>query len=191
MSSGVHRGLSICFPSLARRTPLHRGLVRGIAEHPALRRWRRDSLRLQTEMTHGTSDGRDGVGQNDGSYGRRAKRLMLRARASQAIHRAHVASQGAAHVRELSGDNLLTALENRALIEAELEAMRKLESDVRRFADALRAQGTPPEVAVRRLKATVDPVVYSSRDHDGPDVEWRRAVAGDVMRWFVEAYYAA
>ncbi len=167
------------------------GRFRGIAEHPSLRRWRRDSLRPQTEMSHGPSDGRDGVGQDDGSYGRRAKRLTLLARASQAIHRAHVAAQDAAHVRELSGENLLTTLENRALVEAELEAMKKLEADVRRFADALRAQGTPPEVAVRRRKATVGPVVYSARDHDGPDVEWRRAVAGDVMRWFVEAYYAA
>jgi hypothetical protein len=141
-------------------------------------------------MTHGPSDGRDGVGQ-DGSYGRRAKRLTLLARASQTIHRAHVAAQDAAHVREPAGEDLLTTLENRVLVEAERQAMQKLESDVRRFADALRAQGTPPEVAVRRLKATVDPVVYSARDHDGLDVEWRRAVASDVMRWFVEAYYAA
>jgi hypothetical protein len=82
-------------------------------------------------------------------------------------------------------------METRALIEAERTAMTKLESDVRRFADILRSQGMPPEVAVRRLKATVDPVVYSAREHDVADVEWRRAVAGDVMRWFVEAYYTA
>ena len=44
---------------------------------------------------------------------------------------------------------------------------------------------------MRRLKATIDPVVYSAREHDVADVEWRRTVAGDVMRWFVEAYYAA
>jgi hypothetical protein len=37
----------------------------------------------------------------------------------------------------------------------------------------------------------VDPVVYAAREHDAADVEWRRAVAGDVVRWFVEAYYAA
>ena len=93
--------------------------------------------------------------------------------------------------RGVAGEELLATMETRALVEAELEAMKVLESAVRRFADALRSQGTPPEVAVRRLKATVDPVVYSSRDQDTPDVEWRRAVAGDLMRWFVEAYYAA
>jgi hypothetical protein len=142
-------------------------------------------------MTHGPSDGRNGTGRSDGASGRREQRVTLLARASQAIHQAHATAEDAAKTREIAQEGLLTALENRALIEAELEAMKTLESDVRRFADALRIQGIPPEVAVRRLKATVDPVVYSARDHDGPDVEWRRAVAGDVMRWFVEAFYAA
>ena len=113
------------------------------------------------------------------------------ARTSQAIYQAHPQQQDAATIMGIAQERLLASLENQALVEAELEAMRKLELDVRRFADLLRTQGTPPEVAVRRLKATVDPVVYSSRDHDGHDVEWRRAVAGDVMRWFVEAYYTA
>ena len=85
----------------------------------------------------------------------------------------------------------MTAMENHALREAEREALRELEADVRKFASLLREDGTPPEVAVRRLKATVDPVVFSTRDHDGGDVEWKRAVAGDVVRWFVESYYAA
>lgn len=142
-------------------------------------------------MTQGPSDGRDGAGRNDGTFSRREQRLALLARTSQAIHQAHAAQADAVKMRGVAGEGLLASIENRALVEAERDAMKELESDVRRFADVLRTQGTPPEVAVRRLKATVDPVVYSSRDHDAPDVEWRRAVAGDVMRWFVEAYYAA
>lgn len=142
-------------------------------------------------MTRGPSDGRDDTGRSDGTRGRREQRVALLARASQAVHRAHATAHDAAHTREIAEERFLTTLETRALVEAELEAMKTLESDVRRFAGALRSQGTPPEVAVRRLKATVDPVVYSARDHDGPDVEWRRAVAGDVVRWFVEAFYAA
>jgi len=85
----------------------------------------------------------------------------------------------------------MSVLESLALLEAEREAIRSLEVDVRRFADRLRAEGTPPEIAVRQLKATVEPVVFSSREQQAGDVEWRRAVAGDVVRWFVEAYYAA
>ena len=118
--------------------------------------------------------------------------MALLSRASHAIHRAHTTAQDAGKAGSVAEDGIGTAaLEPRPSIGAEREAMEKLESDVRRFADVLRTLGTPPEVAVRRLKATVDPVVYSSHDHDAPDVEWRRAVAGDVMRWFVEAYYAA
>ena len=85
----------------------------------------------------------------------------------------------------------MLSIENQALRVAERDALRELEADVRQFAGRLRDDGTPPEVAVRRLKATVDPVVFSTRDHDGADVEWKRAVAGDVVRWFVESYYAA
>lgn len=142
-------------------------------------------------MTLGPSDGRDGAGRIDGSFDRREQRVSLLARTSQVIRQAHATSQDAAKTRGVAEESMMASVENRALIAAELDAMKKLESDVRRFADALRTEGTPPEVAVRRLKATVDPVVYSSRDHDAPDVEWRRAVAGDVMRWFVESYYAA
>lgn len=142
-------------------------------------------------MTLGPSDGRDGTGRHDGVISRREQRVALLARTSQAILQAHAAQAGAVKARGVAGEGLLASMETLALLEAELEAMRILESDVRRFADALRSQGTPPEVAVRRLKTTVDPVVYSSHNHDAPDVEWRRAVAGDVMRWFVEAYYAA
>lgn len=142
-------------------------------------------------MTQGPSDVRDGIGHGDGSFGRQKQRVSLLARASQAIHRAHTISEDGELVMAAEAEVRVASLELRALIEAEREGLKHLESAVRRFADALREGGTPPEVAVRRLKATVDPVVYSAREHDAADVEWRRAVAGDVMRWFVEAYYAA
>ena len=85
----------------------------------------------------------------------------------------------------------MAVVEHLALLEAEREAIRGLEVDVRRFADRLRTVGTPPEIAVRQLKATVEPVVFSSREQQAGDIEWRRTVAGEVVRWFVEAYYAA
>ena len=124
-------------------------------------------------------------------FSRREQRVALLARTSEALGRAHAASEDAENARAFAQEATLKSLETLALIEAELEAMTQLQSDVRRFADVLRARGIPPEVAVRRLKATVDPVVYSAREHDVADVEWRRAVAGDLMRWFVEAYYTA
>lgn len=145
----------------------------------------------QTEMTQGPSDCRDGAEESDGTFSRRGQRVVLLARTSQAIHRAHATGLDAAKTRGIAEEGLMAAMETYARVEAEHEAMKTLETDVRRFADALRTQGTPPEVAVRRLKATVDPVVYSARAHDVADVEWRRALVGDVVRWFVEAYYAA
>jgi hypothetical protein len=142
-------------------------------------------------MTQASNDGRNGAERSDGLFSRREQRVALLARTSEAVERAHAAVLDAGNARAVAQDIALTTMETRALIEAERDAMTQLESDVRRFADALRAQETPPEIAVRRLKATIDPVVYSAREHDVADVEWRRAVAGDVMRWFVEAYYAA
>jgi hypothetical protein len=124
-------------------------------------------------------------------FSRRERRVALLARASQAIRHANTAAEQAEKARAAAERVHMTALEDQALRVAEREAFRELENDVRQFAGHLRGEGTPPEIAVRRLKATVDPVVFSSRDHDGGDVEWRRAVAGDVMRWFVEAFYAA
>ena len=142
-------------------------------------------------MTHVPSNSRDGRSQGDGVFGRREHRVVLLAHASEAINRAQATAPDAGKLRTVAEIAALTKLESRTLVEAELEAMQKLEADVRRFAEVLRSQGTAPEVAVRRLKATLDPVVYSAREHDGgDDVEWRRAVAGDVVRWFVEAYYA-
>jgi hypothetical protein len=148
-------------------------------------------LPTQADMTQGRSDGGDGKAADDGIFGRREQRIALLARASQAVRDAHLTAEQAGKARATAEQAHMTALENQALRVVERDALRDLEADVRRFADRLRKEGTPPEVAVRRLKATVDPVVYSNRDHDGGDVEWRRAVAGDVVRWFVEAYYAA
>ncbi|MFL5620249.1 MAG: hypothetical protein ACJ79A_17865 [Gemmatimonadaceae bacterium] len=145
----------------------------------------------EAEMSQEPSDGRAQVEQGDGMFSCREQRVALLARASQAIQRARATAQDSGRARATAEDLTLATLETRALIEAEREGMKTLEADVRQFAGALRTLGTPPEVAVRRLKTTVDPVVYSAREHDAADVEWRRTVAGDVVRWFVEAYYAA
>ena len=142
-------------------------------------------------MTQRSPHGGDGKAGDDGMYSRREQRVALLARASQALRCAHAASEQAGKARAAAEEARMTAMENHALREAEREALRELEADVRNFASLLREDGTPPEVAVRRLKATVDPVVFSTRDHDGGDVEWKRAVVGDVVRWFVESYYAA
>ena len=142
-------------------------------------------------MTQGPPGGGDGREGDDGLFGRRERRVALLARASQAIRDAHAVAEQVGITRAAADEVHLTALENQALRAAERDALRELETDVRQFAGRLREAGTPPEIAVRRLKATVDPVVFSNRDHDGADVDWRRAVAGDVVRWFVEAYYAA
>ena len=142
-------------------------------------------------MTQGPSNGQQGMANEDGLFSRREHRVALLNRTSQAVRSAHVATEQAGKVRAAAEQAHMTAVEDQALRAAERDALRELEADVRRFAGRLREHGTPPEVAVRLLKATVDPVVFSTRDHDGSDVEWKRAVAGDVVRWFVEAYYAA
>jgi hypothetical protein len=142
-------------------------------------------------MTQGPSNGPQGMANEDGLFSRREHRVALLNRASQAVRNAHVATAQAGKARAAAEQAHLTAIEAQVLRAAEREALRELESDVRRFAGRLREDGTPPEIAVRRLKATVDPVVFSARDPDGSDVEWKRGVAGDVVRWFVEAYYAA
>jgi hypothetical protein len=144
----------------------------------------------KAEMTQGPPDG-DGKLGGDGTFGRREQRVALLARTSQAIRRAHAAAEQAELARAAAEQACMTAIENQALRVAERDALRDLEEDVRRLAGRLRDDGLPPEVAVRRLKATVEPVVFSNRDDDGGDVEWKRAVAGDVVRWFVESYYAA
>jgi hypothetical protein len=146
---------------------------------------------MPVEMSQGPPDGKARRANDDGSRERREHRLTVLARASAAVRRAHSANEHAEKVRAVAEEVRMSVLESLALLEAEREAMRGLEVDVRRFADILRAEGTPPEIAVRQLKATVEPVVFSLREHQAGDVEWRRTVAGDVVRWFVEAYYAA
>jgi hypothetical protein len=142
-------------------------------------------------MTLGPSDGRGGRAPDERMFRCREQRIALLARASQAVLRAQALSESSGRAVAAAGQVTMAVLENLALIEAERAALSTLETDVRRFADALRGEGTPPEVAVRRLKATVEPVVFSFRENDAGDVEWRRTIASDVVRWFVEAYYAA
>ena len=146
---------------------------------------------MPVEMSQGPPDGRGRGANDESSRERREHRLSVLARASAAVRRAHATSEDAGKTRAVSEEVRMSVLESLALLEAEREAIRSLEVDVRRFADRLRTEGTPPEIAVRQLKAAVEPVVFSSREQQAGDVEWRRAVAGDVVRWFVEAYYAA
>jgi hypothetical protein len=140
-------------------------------------------------MSHGPSDERAGSGRDHSARASDALRVTLLRRASTAVRRAHAGEDGANDDGSESGDALLTTLENRALRQAEREARGELEEVVQRFAERLRAEGAPPEIGVRRVKCAVEPVVFSSRDHDGADVEWRRGVVGDVVTWFVHAYY--
>ena len=148
-------------------------------------------------MTQGPSDEWSGSERDDGARARHSHRMIVLARASAAVRRAHATSEHAAEARATAEEAFRTALENRAWWESERathnerEAREELESLVRRFAALLRADGAPPEIAVRRVKSAVDPAIFSARDQDGADVEWRRAVASDVVTWFVEAYYAA
>jgi hypothetical protein len=142
-------------------------------------------------MSQGPSDGQARWVNDESSRERREHRLTVLARASVAIRCAQAAKEDAGKARAVAEEVRTAVLESRVLLEAEREAIQGLEVDVRRFADHLRTEGTPPEIAVRQLKATVEPVVFSPREHQAGDVEWRRAVAGDVVRWFVEAYYAA
>jgi regulator of protease activity HflC (stomatin/prohibitin superfamily) len=112
------------------------------------------------------------------------------ARASLAVRRAHAAHAAEPELLAALAEATVVVLEERALRDAEREARAELEANVRRFAGRLRQDGAPPEVGVRQIKTAVEPAVFtSSRGHDGAEVEWRRAVVGDVVRWFVESYY--
>ena len=133
----------------------------------------------------------------DGTRHRLSHRLTVLAGAATAIRRAHALTEQAADARATAEEAFRTALENLALRDGEREARdepaarAELEKLVRRFAMRLRADGAPPELAVRRVKSAVEPAILAARDLDRSDVEWRRAVASDVVKWFVEAYYAA
>lgn len=140
-------------------------------------------------MTQGPTDDRARSGRDHAARASDALRVTLLSRASTAVRRAHAEDDGGDDSASESGEALLTTLENQALREAERAARGELEEVVRRFAERLRAEGAPPEIGVRRVKCAVEPVVFASRDHDGADVEWRRGVVGDVVTWFVHAYY--
>ena len=139
----------------------------------------------------------DGDRHDDGTRHRLSHRLAVLAGAATAIRRAHALAEQAADARATAEEAFRTALENRALRNGERDARdepaarAELEDMVRRFAMRLRADGAPPEIGVRRVKSAVEPAILAARDLDRSDVEWRRAVASDVVKWFVEAYYAA
>ena len=142
----------------------------------------------QRWMSHGSSDGR-GADDQSGAGGRDSGRVVVLSRASAAIRRAHLDGDGA-HETGNGAEAALGTTAERAARDAERAAREELEAHVREWAARLRSEGAPPEVAVRRLKAAMEPALFSSRDHDGTDVEWRRTVIGDAVRWFVESYYS-
>lgn len=148
-------------------------------------------------MTQGPSDEWSGSDRDDGTRVSHSPRVTILCRASTAVRRAHVLAEQVAGAHATADEAFRTALENRALrdgereVRDEREARDELEDLVRGFAARLRGDGAPPEIAVRRVKSAVEPAIFSSRDPDGADVEWRRTVASDVVKWFVEAYYAA
>ena len=155
------------------------------------------TFRPTRSMTQVPPDGWFGSDRDDGTRGRHSQRVTVLARASTAVRRAHTVVEQAADSHATAEEAFRAAFESHAPRDGERdgreerEAREELEGLVRRLATRLRAEGAPPEIAVRRLKSAVEPAIFSSRDHDGADVEWRRAVASDVVRWFVEAYYAA
>jgi hypothetical protein len=121
-----------------------------------------------------------------------AHRATVLARASLAVRRAHAAHADEQELLSAAAEATMAELEEQALRDGERAARTELEVDVRRFAARLRLDGTPPEIGVRSIKTAVEPAVFASgRAHDGAESDWRRAVLGDVVRWFVESYYQA
>ena len=142
-------------------------------------------------MAQRSSGGRDGDGWAGPGTAGQSHRAALLARASLAVRRAHAAHADEQELLAALAEATMLELEERARRDAERAARDELEADVRRFAKRLRRDGAPPERGVRQIKSAVEPEVFSStRGHDGADVEWRRALVGDVVRWFVESYYA-
>jgi len=119
-------------------------------------------------------------------------RAALLSNASLAVRRAHAAHADEQELLAALAEATMIELEERALRDAERVAREELEGCVRRFAARLREDGAPPEQGVRQIKTAVEPAVFAStRGNEGADVEWRRAVVGDAVRWFVETYYTA
>ena len=143
-------------------------------------------------MTLGPSEGRNGDERSQtGTHGQSHRTAVL-ARASEAVRRAHAAHADEQELLAAVAEATMTELEERALRDAERAARADLEACVRGFATRLRQDGAPPEQGVRRIKTAVEPAVFAAmRGNEGTDVEWRRAVLRDVVRWFVESYYKA
>jgi len=142
-------------------------------------------------MAQRSSGGRDANGRVEPGTPGESHRAALLARVSFAVRRAHAAHADEQELLAALAEATMLELEERARRDAEHSARTELEADVRRFAERLRQDGAPPEQGVRQIKSAVEPAVFNSaRGSDGADVEWRRALVSDVVRWFVEAYYA-
>jgi hypothetical protein len=142
-------------------------------------------------MAQGSSGGRDQDRLVETGVAGLSDRAALLTRASLAVRRAHATHADEQELLAALAEATMIELEERALSDAERGARAELEVDVRSFATRLRQDGAPPEQGVRQIKSAVEPAVFvSTRGSDGADVEWRRALVGDVVRWFVESYYA-
>ena len=87
---------------------------------------------------------------------------------------------GSERERLLAAARQLVAAERPAADDAEVP----LRLEVSRYTRALRADGQPPERVLALVKQAVEPALL------GRSTE-RREVLESVVRWFVEAYYAA
>ena len=113
-------------------------------------------------------------------------------RAPDARAAASAAMCRATHAIEMSralGRQQDALLETARAFMAEQRALRTsshelLRDHVVRYTGALRAQGEPPERALVLMKAVIEPVLQGAPQD-------RRAVMETVVRWCVEAYYAA
>ena len=142
-------------------------------------------------MAQGSPGGRGDDRMVEHGRSGQSHRAALLSNASLAVRRAHAAHADEQELLAALAEATMLELEERARRDAERAARDELEADVRRFAERLRRDGAPPEQGVRQIKSAVEPAVFTStRGNDGADVEWRRALVGDVVRWFVESYYA-
>ena len=78
-----------------------------------------------------------------------------------------------------------TVAESRELLEVSRELREQLRHVVASYVSILRLDGTPPERVIVQVKTAVDSCYQSL------DAKRRRQVMEEVVRWAVDAYYAA
>jgi hypothetical protein len=103
---------------------------------------------------------------------------QLRQRAAAAVQRSRALQAQCDHL-----------MESAHRIAAEWHMLRSasttlLKNDVTDLARTLRANGETPERALILLKSAIEPALVELPDE-------REVILGDVVRWFVESYFAA